>query len=262
VLALIAGQGRLPTILRDDYAEPLFVAALDGYSPDALVPDQTFQIERLGSFIDEIGRLGVTDVCFAGAIRRLFIDPDAVDAATRPLVPRMMQALQSGDDAALRLVLEFFEEAGMTIRAAHELKPDLLPDAGSQTATSPTGDDDEDAIRAATVLKMLGPSDVGQSCVVLKGQVLALEASFGTDWMLQSLANRPDSRGGVLYKAPKPGQDRRIDLPVIGPETVADAAAAGLDGIVIEAGGVMLLDGQEAIRRADAAGIYIRVRQP
>ncbi len=261
MLALIAGQGRLPTLLREGYAEPMFVASLDGFPPEELTPDKTFRIEHLGSFIDELGRRAIKDVCFAGAIHRPSLDPDAVDENTRALVPRMMQALQSSDDAALRLVLTIFEEAGLRIRAAHELLPELLPDAGSQTLISPTRDDDEAAIRAASVLKALGTTDVGQSCVVHKGQVLALEASFGTDWMLGTLVRRPNGRGGMLFKAPKPGQDRRVDLPVIGPETVDAAAAAGLDGIAIEAGGVMLLDGQEAIRRADATGLYIWVRQ-
>ncbi len=261
MLALIAGQGRLPTILRDKYAEPLLVTALDGFPPDDISADRTFRIEELGSFIADLGQRGITEVCFAGAIRRPPLDPGAVDAATLPFVPRMVQALELGDDAALRLVLTFFEDAGLAIRAAHELLPELLPDAGPLTVVAPASDVDKEAFRAADVLVALGPTDVGQSCVVHEGQVLALEASFGTDWMLKALVERPDGRGGLLYKAPKPGQDRRIDLPVIGPETVDACAAAGLDGIIIEAGGVMLLDRQEAIRRADAAGLFIWVRQ-
>ena len=93
------------------------------------------------------------------------------------------------------------------------------------------------------------------------GQALALEGSFGTDWMLDSLTHRSDGGGGILYKAPKPGQDRRIDLPTIGPETVRAASAAKLDGIVIEAGGVMLLDLDETVRSAEDCGLFIWARQ-
>ena len=64
----------------------------------------------------------------------------------------------------------------------------------------------------------------------------------------------------MLFKGPKPGQDRRIDLPAIGPATVAGAAAAGLAGIAVEAGGVMILDRAETIAAADAAGLFLWVR--
>ena len=70
----------------------------------------------------------------------------------------------------------------------------------------------------------------------------------------------PIPSGGVLAKAPKPGQDRRVDLPAIGPGTVDRAAAAGLEGIVIATGGVMVLDLAETIARADAAGLFLWVR--
>ena len=99
----------------------------------------------------------------------------------------------------------------------------------------------------------MGVADVGQACIVARRQALAIEAMPGTDWMLASLKDTRDGlpEGGLLFKAPKPGQDRRVDLPAIGPETIRAAAEAGLRGIVIEAGGVMLLDRAEAIAAAD-----------
>ena len=91
---------------------------------------------------------------------------------------------------------------------------------------------------------------------------MAVEGTFGTDWMLTSLAARPDEGGGLLYKAPKPEQDRRIDLPTIGPATVWNAKAAGLSGIVIEAGGVLVLDRSDVIKAADEAGLFVMVHAP
>ncbi len=262
MLALIAGQGRLPMQVVEAAEAPILVTAVAGYQPDGLKPEFDFSLERIASFISTLNDRGVSEVCFAGAVRRPGFDPARVEEASLPFVERIVAAAQKGDDGALRTLLVFFEEAGFVIRAAHEIAPDLLPDAGSLTAQSATRDDEDEAIRAVAVLRALGPTDIGQTCVVHMGQVLALEASFGTDWMLKTLLQRPDGRGGLLYKAPKPGQDRRIDLPAIGPETVDAAAAAGLNGIAIEAGGVMLLDRDEAIRRANAAGIFIWVRRP
>ncbi len=261
MLTLIAGQGQLPRHLVDTSETRPLVASLARFPPDTLTPDVTFRIETLGSFLGVLKEKGVTDVCFAGSLRRQPIEPAEIDEATAPYVPRMAEALKQGDDAALRTVLEIFEEAGFQVKAAHELSGDLLPEAGVLTETPPTEADKADAARAFQVLSVLGPADVGQGCVVSRRQVLAVEASYGTDWMLASLEHRPDtSTGGTFYKAPKPDQDRRIDLPAIGPETVHAAADAGLYGIAIEAGGVMVLDRETVVDLADKLGLFIWVR--
>lgn len=252
---LIAGQGSLPGMLA---AHVDSVAALEGFAPDDLEVAQTFRIERLGSFIACLADAGVHEVCFAGAIQRPPLDPGAVDAATMPLVPRMLTALQSGDDAALRLVISFFEEAGMKVVAAHVILPDLIPPKGLLVGRQPP---DEDISRGFAVLAHLGSADVGQACVVHKGQVIAMEGQFGTDWMLDSLARRPDDGGGLLVKAPKPDQDRRIDIPAIGPETVRRAKAAQLDGIAIAAD-VMILDRAATVAAAEAAQMSLLVHAP
>lgn len=263
MLALIAGSGALPAVLAAAVeakgARPL-VAALDGHPPEGLVPDRTFRLETLGTLLADLKDQGVTEVCFAGSIRRPPVDPTMIDAATAPLVPRLLAALQKGDDGALREVLAIFEEAGLTIKSASDIAPELLPDAGVLSSTAQTADHDQDAVRAADVLAALGPLDIGQSIVVHRGQVLAVEGSFGTDWMLASLAHRPDGRGGVFYKAAKPGQDRRVDLPVIGVSTLQAAHAAGLEGVIIEAGGVMVLELEAVRRAADELDLFFQVK--
>ncbi|MEP0565146.1 MAG: UDP-2,3-diacylglucosamine diphosphatase LpxI, partial [Paracoccaceae bacterium] len=237
MLALIAGQGALPAHLIAAAQTRPFVASLERFPPDTVTPDLTFRIEQLGSFLQTLKEKGVREVCFAGSLQRVPLEPGEIDPATMPLVPRMMEALKSGDDAALRTVLSFFEEAGLIIRAAHEIAPDLLPDAGTLGSVAPDNEDEEEAVRAAQVVAAMGAVDIGQACVVHRGQVLASEGVFGTDWMLQSLESRTDAgTGGLFFKAAKPGQDRRIDLPTIGPGTVAAAAQAGLKGIAIEQG--------------------------
>jgi len=295
MLALIAGQGGLPGIVLKRRPDAM-VCELEGH-PSGLVPNpRVFRIEQMGSFLADLKSAGVTEVCLAGRVGRPRLDPAAIDPATVPLVPRMMAALAEGDDAALRAVLGFFEEAGFAIRAAHEIVPDLLPVEGVLGQTVPGTGAGRDIARAASAHSALGAADIGQALVVAEGQVIAVEAQPGTDWMLTSLlardvvpaatgglfddpfgiaadimggpARHPRPRrdpvlpkGGILYKAPKPGQDRRVDLPAIGPETVRRAADAGLDGIVIEAGGVMVLDPAEAIAAADRAGLFLWVRK-
>jgi DUF1009 family protein len=260
MLALIAGQGALPAhLVAASETRPL-IACLERFPPDTVTPDLTFRIEQLGSFLQTLKDKGVRDVCFAGSLERVPLDATEIDAATLPLVPRMMQALQSGDDAALRTVLTFFEEAGLTIRAAHEIAPDLLPEEGTLTDIAPDEVAQGDAARAKGILETMGSADIGQACVVHKGQALAIEALYGTAWMLESLKNRPDGIGGVLMKAPKPDQDLRIDLPAIGPQTIMQASAAGLSGIVLQQGGVMILERTKTIADANAARLFLWVQ--
>ena len=125
------------------------------------------------------------------------------------------------------------------------------------------------AARAAAIVGAIGGLDIGQGAVVAQGLCLAVETLPGTDAMLDFAALhaarlRPDPKGGrgLLYKAPKPGQDRRIDLPTLGLRSVEKAAAAGLAGIAWEAGGVILLDRERMVDAAGEAGLFLWAREP
>ncbi len=253
-LALIAGEGALPATLATALPPGWIARHLEGHAPDRLV-SEPFRIERLGTLLAELRAEGVGEVCFAGRIVRPPLDPSAVDAATIPLVPRILAALRDGDDAALRAVVATFEEAGMRVRGAHELLPSLLdlPVAGT-----PDARDRADIARAAAIHAALAPLDTGQACAVAGGQMLAAEGIGGTDWMLASLATLPSRPpGGVLFKAAKPGQDRRIDMATVGPGTVDAAAAAGLSGIAVVAGDVLVLDAEAMRARLAATGLFL-----
>ncbi len=258
MLALIAGTGALPPALVTCLPKRPLICAMAGFAP-ALNPDVTFRIEHLGSFLAELKQRGVTEVCMAGAVRRPDIDQTAIDAETLPLVPRIASAIAKGDDGALREVIGIFEEAGLAVKAAHDIAPGLLPVAGVPTKIAITDQIRADADMAEQTIAQMGAADVGQACLVRTGQVLAREDQSGTDTMIAKAAPR-DAKQAVLFKAPKPMQDRRADLPVIGPDTARNAAAAGLAGIVIEAGGVMVLDQLQVLAALDAAGLFLWVR--
>ncbi|GHG80680.1 LpxI family protein [Pseudodonghicola xiamenensis] len=262
MLALIAGRGSLPVAIARAQTQPALICALEDNGPDRLEVDLWFRLETLGSLIAELKQRGATQVCMAGAIRRPQIDPAAIDAATLPLVPVLTEALQRGDDGALRAVITLFETAGITAVPAQEAAPGLLIGASTPTVSQPTEAHHRDARRGAEIVVAMGAADIGQACAVLNGQALAVESVFGTDWMLATLFDRPDEGGGILYKAPKPDQDRRADLPAIGPDTVRGAADAGLDGLVIEAGGVILLDPDAVIAACDRMGLFLWSREP
>lgn len=261
-IALIAGEGRLAPAIAKALGQPL-IYALDHLHTD--VEAKPFRLERLVPFLDELTDQGVDQVVFAGGIRRPRIEPDLFDPRTMTIVPKILMGMQSGDDAALRAVLDVFEEAGIRIRSVDEILPELVPSEGVLVG-APTPRDQKDAARAAEIVAGLGPLDIGQGAVVAQGLCLAVEALPGTEAMLAfaglHAGLKPDPKGpkGVLYKAPKPGQDRRIDLPTIGPDTVLQASQAGLGGIVWQAGSVILLDRDAAIACAEQAGLFLWAR--
>lgn len=254
MLALIAGTGDLPAAILKGRTG-VYVCAMAGFVPDVPV-DVTFRIEQLGSFLAHLKGQGVSEVCFAGAVKRPAIDPAAIDAATMPLVPIIQGAIAQGDDGALRAIIAIFEDAGLNVRAAHELVPQLLPVAGVPTARRPDGTMMAEAVLGDRVLVKLGERDRGQACVIHDGKLMAEEGPDGTDAMIAGVR----AEGGVLFKGPKPHQDRRADLPVIGLGTARAVIDAGLDGIVIEAGGVMVLDFEAVVDALDAANRVLWVR--
>lgn len=294
MLALIAGTGDLPPALVARLDDRPLICALAGFAP-AVTPDITFRLEHLGTFLQTLQARGVTRICMAGAVRRPQIDPAAIDAATIPLIPQVQAAMARGDDGALRVIIALMEGAGFAVVAAHEIASDLLPSAGCLTKAAPADWHKADAAEGEACVAAMGAADTGQACIVRVGQVLAKEGPDGTDAMLAGffepydppIADDPltyvidlgtstvaavsewmsgledvpaTADDGILFKAPKPDQDRRADLPLIGPDTAMRAAEAGLSGIVIEAGGVMVLNQTGVIDILDAQGMFLWVR--
>ena len=261
-LAVIAGRGGLPAALVAALPEPPLVCALDGFHPDGVAVDLVFRVERLALFLRHLEDQGVTRVAFAGAVQRPRLDPSLFDPQTAQMVPRLLAAMQAGDDATLRAVIAIFEEAGFAVVGVEDIAPALLPGAGLLCGAL-TPRDEADAARAAAIVAALGAVDVGQGCVVAQGLCLAVEALPGTDAMLISIAAMPATlrpQGGLFYKSAKPGQDRRVDLPAMGVQTVLRAAEAGLAGICWQAGGVICLDLPAMQAVATERGLFLWAR--
>lgn len=255
--AIVAGGGALPRLLLA--AGPARLVRFQGVALD--MPNGVdaadlieARFERLGELFEALSSAGVSDVCFAGAMHRPALDPNAFDDVTRSLVPRLMAAMGQGDDALLRDVAALFEERGFRVVGAHEIRSDLVAEEGC-LAGSPLSRGD--ARRARAILEALGPLDVGQSAVAGRGQALGIETLQGTDAMLDFVTRTAPGSGGVLVKRPKPGQDLRFDMPAIGPDTVRRAASAGLSGIEIAAGAVLLLDRDAILAACAETGVSL-----
>lgn len=266
-IGIIAGQGELPKLLIQACQAvgcDFFVLAMENQADhQALqgVPCVWNRLGAVGKSIHILKEQGVTALVLGGAIKRpswLELRPDL--RAAELLAKMGPKAF--GDDGILSALLSFLEKEGFKVLGPHELLAKILAPQGVIGQVTPSIHDLSDIDRGLTVAKALGEVDVGQGVVVQQGIVLAVEAVEGTDGMLSRV---PDARlrvdglkaGGVLIKAAKPQQDRRVDLPTIGLETVKKAQAAGLAGIALEAGQCLILDQGRIVALADKLGIFI-----
>ncbi|MGR3455976.1 LpxI family protein [Pseudooceanicola sp.] len=263
-LGLLAFRGGLPAAVL--HANPgAYVVTFEGV--EAEVPSSSgapARFEKMGAVIKALKGAGVDRLVMAGGLARPPLDAKKLDLTTMAFAPKLMKALKTGDDGLLRAVIGFFEGHGLRVVGAHEVVPGLTAEPGLLAGPSPDKDALADAAKATEILTALAPLDLGQGAVVAGGLCLGIEALQGTDAMLAAVAatepaKRPRARG-VLVKLPKVGQDLRVDMPAIGPGTVQAAARAGLGGIVIAAGQVLLIEREALLATAEREGLFLLAR--
>jgi len=268
-LGLIAGGGALPVSVAarcEAEGRPVFVVRLAGFADPHLAryPGIEAGMAEFGKILSALKKAGCTGVCFAGTVSRPDFKTLKPDLKGASLLPGIIAAATKGDDALLRKILSVFEGEGYVIEGADDiLGGETLP-GGALGGVRPTEGQLADLKKALHVAEKAGELDIGQGAVVCEGLVLAVEAQEGTDAMLARVAGLPEDlrgsatdRKGALGKAPKPIQDLRVDMPVIGARTVEMAAAAGLAGIGGVAGKLILIDRPGLIETADRLGLFV-----
>ena len=265
--AVIAGSGLLPELLAGALHNPFVIGLSDDCGSWLEKHDHTrIEITRLGSIFSALRGAKVDTLLLAGGVKiRPRFSSFRLDWTTIKLLPTLFRALRKGDDGLLRAVISWFERNGFKVVGAHEILPDLLTPYDCVTKRGPSQQDEISIAYGISAALELGAKDIGQAAVAKNDSILALEQADGTAAMLRRLAvaSSTDDNliGGVLVKFAKPGQDLRVDLPSIGPDTVDQAHAAGLAGVVVEAGCSLILDKKEVIRRANALGLFILGRK-
>lgn len=273
-LAIVAGAGELPVRLAEHCTAAgvaFYMARLDGMAAPELdtYPGATFGLGEMGARFNALKDAGCDAVTFVGLVRRPDFKTLKLDGRGALMLPKVLAAARQGDDALMRAVLGEFEREGFRVVGPEAAFTGLLASPGPLGAHAPDANARADIEKGAAIAAALGGWDIGQGCVVCDGFVLALEAAEGTDAMLARVASLPpeirgndSARRGVLVKRPKPIQDRRIDLPTIGLETLESAARAGLVGIAVEAGGALIVDRAAIVARADALGMFVVAFEP
>jgi DUF1009 family protein len=271
-LGIVAGGGDLPRAVaqsaRADGRE-VFVIGLIGSLGESDVWIKDFPHEMAspgapGQAFKSFRAAGVAEILLAGKVDRPNFSDLKLDMKGVMLLPRALKAARQGDDALLRFLVTMFEEEGFRAIGVAQAAPGLVCGEGALGKRMPDDDHRADMARGFAIVAALGALDVGQAAVVCEGLALAVEAAEGTDRMIErvgtlreALRGTPQKKRGVLVKALKPNQDAKTDMPVIGVATVERAAAAGLAGIGLEAGGALIVDKAMVAARADALGLFV-----
>jgi len=269
-LGLIAGGGELPRAVamaarkagRTVFVVPLVGSVTEDWVQD--FPHEFLSPGEPGRIIKALKGAGVAEVLLAGKVDRPKFQDLKLDAKGVLLLPKAIAAAKKGDDALLRFIVGICEDEGLTAISVAQAAPALVAEEGVLGAVVPDAEHRADIERAFKIVHAWGALDVGQAAVVCEGLPLSVEAAEGTDAMLlripglrESLRGTADKKRGVLAKALKPLQDAKTDMPVVGVQTVKNAAAAFLAGIAVEAGAALILDKQAVAAEADRLGLFV-----
>ena len=245
---------------------PLHIVGIRGEASEDIerFPHTWMKWGEVGKLFGALEGNGCRDLVIVGGVDRPDLANVKFDFAAVKYLPFIFSLGKGGDDNVLSRIVGFLERKGYRVHGPEDVLPELLVGEGILGEKSPSAEDRADIESAFRVVSALGHLDIGQAAVVAKGHVLAVEAAEGTDAMLARCAElrqsgrvRQQGQVGVLVKAPKPGQEERIDLPTIGPETVRRAAAAGLAGIAVAARQVLVAERPATIKAADELGLFL-----
>lgn len=265
VLGVIAGRGELPLAIRracEREGRPFFILAIKGCGEhvcQGLTAEQfaVVRLDKAGAALAGLKQAGAQDLVLAGGVDRPSLWSLRPDWTSFRFLFSIGLKL-GGENSILEAVRDTLQERGFRLRGADELVRGLLAEQRLYTRRAPNRADRQDIAQAWRIAKTLGTLDAGQGAIVQRSFILAIEAVEGTDAMIARAGGlKRSGGGGVLVKVMKPQQDRRLDTPTIGPGTVEALAAAGLAGMVIEAGAALVLNEMRLVELANRHGLFV-----
>ena len=268
-IGIIAAGGVLPRLVVEAALaaglSPVIIAIADGLRQDwPGLPVVRLPWSKTGDVFRCLAGYSVRRVVFCGTIS---VRPDyrsmIPSLRTLMLMPELLRMVRGGDDSLLRAVAGLFERRGIEVVSVHSILHDVLTPDGTLTRQSP-GEAEQLALRRAEAAATeIGRLDIGQAVVASPDRIIAVEGIEGTQAMLARVGDlKARGRIGrgepcVLFKAFKPQQDERFDLPSIGTETIDQAASAGLRGIGLTAGRSLILEAGRVVEAADAKSLFV-----
>lgn len=261
-IGLIAGGGRFPILFAESArrAGHRVIAVAHRNETDPGLAERVdaltwVKLGQIGHVLEALKAGGATQSVMLGAItkKRFFADA-MLDVTGLRVLARV--AIRS-DDNLLRAFARFLEEEGVPITDPTPFLADRLAPEGVLGRHAPTDDELADARYGLELARGIGRLDLGQTVVVKDRVALAVEALEGTDACIRRGGELARAGGFVVAKAVKPGQDRRFDLPAVGPDTVETLRAAGGRLLAVEAGATLVMDLERMVQAADRAKIVL-----
>ena len=260
-LGLIAGSGALPgealAHLRKA-GHDVRVFGFDGLcGPDIVPTGSCTRLGQLSALASLLRSQGIVTLLIVGGFDpTLAYSPGATfDPDDEALA--MLSEIDPRDAGGLMsVVAKWLSKEGFELARQDEWLPMMLAGVGSITGSAPTSREEESVVRALTTLRSGSEAPFGQAFVLANGKVVAVEDKAGTDAMIRGCAGRVGTQS-VVVKASRAEQDLRLDLPAIGPGTIAAMREVGATVLAVEAGSTLVIDREELKSLAESTGIRV-----
>lgn len=264
-IGIIAGYGRLPVIFAREAVKggyQVFAVGVVPHVNSELAHYAQVRVLPLGDWqgvLDALHAWNIDDIYLLGKVSKECLYTDGpFDDRFRQIVAALPE---KNDNALLLAFVTDLNSEGFVVREQTDLLPSLIPAAGVLSARWPQEQEWQDIALGFRIAKGVAGLDVGQTCVVKDGAVLAVEAIDGTDACIRR-GGRLCKEGAVAMKVAKPHQDWRFDVPVIGLTTLEAAIDGKAAVLAFEANATFVMDKEQLVTRADAAGISLVSFQP
>lgn len=259
MIGIFCGKGEYPKVIIDSCKKQkldfclLFVDGCDRTFTYPDVPKLMFRLGQVGKVFQFLKLNGVKKVTFAGHVKRPELFDLSLDLEGFKCLIRLWKVLFcAGDDALLRAIADIFKERGIELISGTNFLKGAFFSEGVFSERKPTTEEQAEVELGVRESQMLGIRDIGQSIVVSGDSIIAKEDASGTDALIDRCFD------GILVKTSKPQQDLRMDLPVIGVQTIENLHRHDFRGIVVEAGRTIILDKEDVLKKVDEYGLFLQ----
>ena len=216
-------------------------------------------IGQFGKIISILKKNKCKKVLFAGKVNKPNFSKLKLDLKGVYYIARIIKKSKIGDAAILKEIIKIFKKEGIKTISSDFFTPELSLSRGNYSRYKPDAIDKRDIKNAIKFLNKSKPFSYTQAAVG-KSNTVILEKSKGTQNLLKNIKKQKNKNSGVLVKFPKKKQDRRIDLPTVGLDTLKQCKSAGLKGIVLKHKSNIFLDKERAIKFANKNKLFILVK--
>ncbi len=253
-LGIIAGGGNLPRQLHDQCQADGIETVIIGIKNDVehVNPDVIFRIGQASKIIRFFKENNINDIVFIGSVCKPTLFNLWPDWLTFQFFIKAW-VRSWGDDSLLKGAKKLLALEGIQVRGVHEFLPTLLMPYGVIGDIEPNDKYKSGIALGLQESQKLGREDKGQAVLIKGGIVIARETAKGTSAMIR----RYGQQGAILVKTCKPQQDRDMDLPTLGPNTIKECIDKEMAGIVGQAHLTLLVEREKMVKMANDAGLFL-----